>query len=87
MVLRRCNWAEILFIISREYQINIKKHKNGLRKNGYIKRIDTYDLINHLKKNYPIPDDNSIAFSILKKEEKQELISFLEKMFSGKMGL
>ena len=76
--------AEILFITSREYQINIKKLKNGLRKKGYQKRIDTYDLINHLEKNYPIPDDKTIEFSLLKMDEKDELISFLEKCFPGR---
>ncbi len=53
-------------------------------KHGYIKRVDTYDLINHLDKKYDLPADNSVAFSILKKEEEADLISFLERCFPGR---
>jgi len=53
-------------------------------KNGYTKRIDTYDLINHLDKKYDVPVDKSIVFSILKKEEEPGLISFLERCFPGR---
>ncbi|MBO0600713.1 GNAT family N-acetyltransferase [Sporosarcina sp. E16_3] len=53
-------------------------------KHGYIKRVDTYDLINRLDKKYDLPADNSVAFSILKKEEEADLISFLERCFPGR---
>ena len=61
-----------------------KETQKWVEKKGYQKRIDTYDLINHLKKNYPIPDDKAIEFSLLKIDEKDELISFLEKCFPGR---
>ena len=61
-----------------------KETQKWAEKKGYQKRIDTYDLINHLKKNYPIPDDLAIEFSLLKRDEKEELISFLEKCFPGR---
>ncbi|MEK4403736.1 GNAT family N-acetyltransferase [Sporosarcina sp. FSL K6-6792] len=53
-------------------------------KHGYTKRVDTYDLINHLDKKYDLPVDKSVAFSILKKEEEDDLISFLERCFPGR---
>ncbi|HJF30724.1 MAG TPA: GNAT family N-acetyltransferase, partial [Sporosarcina psychrophila] len=53
-------------------------------KHGYTKRVDTYDLINHLDKKYDLPVDNSVAFTILKKAEQEELISFLERCFPGR---
>lgn len=52
--------------------------------NGYTKKLDTYDLINHLDKNYVLPDNDSITFSLLAKKEKDELISFLERCFPGR---
>ena len=55
-------------------------------KNGYGKRIDTYDLINHLDKKYAFRDD-SVTFSILKKGGKSRLDFIFRKMFSRKMGL
>lgn len=61
-----------------------KATQKWAEKKGYQKRIDTYDLINHLEKNYPIPDDKTIEFSLLKRDEKDELISFLEKCFPGR---
>ena len=54
------------------------------KKHGYTKRVDTYDLINHLDKKYDLPVDKSVAFSILKKEEEDDLISFLERCFPGR---
>ncbi|WP_186670871.1 GNAT family N-acetyltransferase [Sporosarcina sp. BP05] len=53
-------------------------------KHGYNKRVDTYDLINHLDKKYDLPVDHSVAFSILKKKEEADLISFLERCFPGR---
>lgn len=53
-------------------------------KNGYVKRIDTYDLINHLDKKYSFPEVDSVTFSILKREEEAELISFFERCFPGR---
>ncbi len=53
-------------------------------KQGFNKRIDTYDLINHLDKKYDLPGDDTITFSILKKEEEADLISFLERCFPGR---
>ena len=52
--------------------------------NGYAKRLDTYDLINHLNKKYPFPEDGSVVFSLLKLEEKEEFISFFERCFPGR---
>ena len=63
------------------------QYKNAQKlaeKHGYTKRVDTYDLINHLDKKYDLPVDNSVAFSILKKEEEDDLISFLERCFPGR---
>lgn len=40
-------------------------------KHGYVKRVDTYDLMNHLDKKYNLPVDDSVTFSILKKRNKQ----------------
>lgn len=54
------------------------------KKHGYTKRVDTYDLINHLDKKYDLPVDNSVVFSILKKEEEVDLILFLERCFPGR---
>lgn len=61
-----------------------KDAKKLAEKHGYTKRVDTYDLINHLDKKYDLPVDNSVAFSILKKEEEDDLISFLERCFPGR---
>ncbi|MFJ7936168.1 GNAT family N-acetyltransferase [Sporosarcina sp. NPDC096371] len=55
-----------------------------VEKHGYDKRIDTYDLLNHLDKKYDLPEDESVTFSILKKEEEADLISFLVKCFPGR---
>lgn len=54
------------------------------KKHGYTKRVDTYDLINHLDKKYDLPVDNSVVFTILKKEEEVDLILFLERCFPGR---
>lgn len=51
---------------------------------GYKKRMDTYDLINHLEKTYPIPNLDSVEFSILKPEEKEDLIAFFHQSFPGR---
>ena len=61
-----------------------KDAQKWAEKHGYTKRVDTYDLINHLDKKYDLPVDNSVAFSILKKEEEADLISFLERCFPGR---
>ncbi|WP_186668409.1 GNAT family N-acetyltransferase [Sporosarcina sp. BP05] len=53
-------------------------------KNGYVKKLDTYDLINHLDKKYPFPEVDSVTFSILKREEEAEFISFFERCFPGR---
>lgn len=53
-------------------------------KKGYLKRIDTYDLINHLSKNYSMPEDNTVSYSILQAEEKEEFLTFLNKSFPGR---
>lgn len=53
-------------------------------KQDYTKRVDTYDMINHLDKKYDLPADKSVEFSILKKEEEADLISFLERCFPGR---
>lgn len=53
-------------------------------KYGYVKRVDTYDLLNHLDKKYDLPVDDSVTFSILKNEEQADLISFLERCFPGR---
>ncbi|KAA0965499.1 GNAT family N-acetyltransferase [Sporosarcina sp. ANT_H38] len=61
-----------------------KEAQKWVEQHGYAKRIDTYDLINHLDMKYDLPADNSIAFSILKKEEEADLILFLERCFPGR---
>ena len=61
-----------------------KEAQKWAGKHGYIKRVDTYDMINHLDKKYDLPVDHSVAFSILKKEEEDDLISFLERCFPGR---
>lgn len=63
------------------------QYKNAQKlaeKHGYTKRVDTYDLINHLDKKYDLPVDNSVVFSILKKEDEVDLILFLERCFPGR---
>ncbi|MEK5069903.1 GNAT family N-acetyltransferase [Sporosarcina sp. FSL K6-1508] len=61
-----------------------KDAQKWAEKHGFNKRINTYDLINHLDKKYDLPVDNSVAFTILKKAEQEELISFLERCFPGR---
>ncbi|MBO0588132.1 GNAT family N-acetyltransferase [Sporosarcina sp. E16_8] len=61
-----------------------KEAQKWAEKHGYTKRVDTYDLINHLDKKYDLPAENSVVFSILKKEEEGDLISFLESCFPGR---
>lgn len=55
-----------------------------VEKKGYLKRIDTYDLINHLSKNYSMPEDNTVSYSILQPNEKEEFLTFLNKSFPGR---
>ncbi len=61
-----------------------KETQKWAEKKGFIKRVDTYDMINHLEKSYPLPEDNTVEFSLLKRDEKDELISFLERCFPGR---
>lgn len=51
---------------------------------GYLKRMDTYDLMNYMSKTYPFPEDDTVEFSLLKKEEEDDLIAFFHKSFSGR---
>lgn len=53
-------------------------------KKGFEKRIDCYDLLNHLTKEYAFPSDDSVEFSILKLEEKDEFIAFFNRCFPGR---
>lgn len=52
--------------------------------NGFVKRMDSYDLINHLEKDYPLPNLDSVEFSLLKEEEKDDLIAFFHHSFPGR---
>lgn len=61
-----------------------KKTQKWAEKNGYLKRVDTYDLINHLEKEYSFPTDDAIDFSLLQIEEREEFISFLNRCFPGR---
>lgn len=51
---------------------------------GYYKKQETFDLINHLVKKYPFPNESSVSFSVLQIEEKDELLSFLARCFPGR---
>lgn len=51
---------------------------------NFKKSGNSYDLMNHLSKEYPYPNIDQVAFSILKKEEKRDLISFMERCFPGR---
>ncbi|MBE1554547.1 GNAT superfamily N-acetyltransferase [Filibacter limicola] len=64
--------------------VQYKEAQKWAEKQGYNKRIDTYDLINHLDKTYDLPTNTSVTFSILKKDEEVELILFLERCFPGR---
>lgn len=51
---------------------------------GYEKRMDTFDLINHLKVTYPLPEAELVQFSLLKLEEKDDFIDFFHRCFPGR---
>lgn len=55
-----------------------------VEKFGYNKKLDAFDLINHLVKKYPFPNESSASFSVLQIEEKEEFLSFLARCFPGR---
>lgn len=55
-----------------------------VEKFGYYKKIDTFDLMNHLDKKYPFPNESSASFSVLQIEEKEEFLSFIARCFPGR---
>lgn len=61
-----------------------KDVQNWAEKKGYNKRIDTYDLINHMSKEYLFPHDDSVEIALLQEDEKEEFIYFLHKCFPGR---
>lgn len=53
-------------------------------KKGYVKSMDTYDLINHISQEYPFPDDDTVEYSLLHIEDKEAFIDFLKRCFPGR---
>ncbi|MEK4229398.1 GNAT family N-acetyltransferase [Solibacillus sp. FSL H8-0538] len=53
-------------------------------KHGYVKRIDTYDLVNELAKDYVMPAHPNVEYVLLKQEEAPQLIAFLQRCFPGR---
>lgn len=51
---------------------------------GYYKKQDTFDMINHLTKQYSFPNDSSVTYSMLQIEDRKEFISFLGRCFPGR---
>ncbi|SDN56831.1 Acetyltransferase, GNAT family [Psychrobacillus sp. OK028] len=51
---------------------------------GYYNKINTFDLINHMSKKYPFPENSSASFAVLSIKEKEDFLSFLKRCFPGR---
>ncbi|MBS4208192.1 GNAT family N-acetyltransferase [Bacillus sp. FJAT-50079] len=61
-----------------------KEVQTWAEKKGYGKRIDTYDLLNKTDKQYLLPDDPNVKYSLLEKSEEKQLLSFMHRCFPGR---
>ncbi|MEO4052558.1 GNAT family N-acetyltransferase [Solibacillus sp. CAU 1738] len=51
---------------------------------GYVKRIDTHDLVNHLSKEYAMPAGEHLEYTLLQPDEQQDLYEFFARCFPGR---
>lgn len=61
-----------------------KAVKKWVERKHYVKKMETYDLINRSQREYTLPITGSVEYTILDYKEKDKLIEFLYRSFPGR---